>query len=164
MLISFELRIYLELSYIGNIEWIVMGSGRAFAWARPEKPIQRPGPKPGPTKKRTARPEFGKKNWNFDFWTNFWRSRDRQMAMKKFKYLDITLYEWPEFEVSPFITFPCKNNLKTNMKYTYIEGSSGFLIGPGRAFRADRSYHWIAFTCSKNVRMNFNVKYICTRM
>jgi len=33
-------------------------------------------------------------------------------------------------EVSPLITFPCKNNWKTNIEY--IEGYSGFVIGPAR--------------------------------
>jgi len=47
------------------------------------------------------------------------------MAMKNLKYVDInTLYKWAEFEVSPLITFPCKNNWKTNIEY--IEGSSDF--------------------------------------
>jgi len=104
-----------------------MGSGRAGpgstkSLARPEKQMQRPGPKPGPAKKRTARPN-SEENLNFWFWTNFWRSHDRQMAMKKFKYVDInTLYEWPEFEVCPLIIFPSKNNWKTNIEF--IEGCS----------------------------------------
>jgi len=53
------------------------------------------------------------------------------MVMKKFEYVDVnTLYEWIEFEVSELVTFPCKNNWKTNIEY--IEGSSGFFISPTR--------------------------------
>jgi len=39
-----------------------------------------------------------------------------------------TLYEWPEFEVPPLITFLCKNNWKTNIEY--IEAGFFGLFGP----------------------------------
>jgi len=75
--------------------------------------MQRPGPE---------------KIWTFEFY--FWKSRDRQMAMKKFKYVDINIVYVVNDQISPLITFPCENNWKTNIEY--IEGFSGFLIGPAR--------------------------------
>jgi len=118
--------------------WVRAGPDRAQAKARP-------GPKSIGSESARS-PARIRKNLNFWLWTNFLRSRDRQIAMKKFEYVDInTLYEWPELEVSPLITFLCKNNWKTYIKY--IDGSSGFsgysgysgfLIGPARPDEENR--------------------------